>query len=284
VSRMSYRRSSKSRVVLAALLAASLTVVTLDFREGSGGPLRKVQDQALSLLSPMQAGVTHVLAPAGDFLHSVGQIPSLQSQNARLRRQVANLRAQENRVPEVLRENQQALGLLREKSWVTGRALGARVISQGPSNQEWTVFLDKGAVDGVQQDMAVIAETGLVGRVTLVSANSAKVLLTIDPQHSVGARLTSSGDVGVLSGKGQADLALDLIGVTTTVTSGETVVTSGYDKGIYPAGIPIGRVRSTRKSPDGLSQSASVQPFVDFNKLGLVEILLDTHSIKLPGQ
>src|SRR2546427_6842616 len=38
-----------------------------------------------------------------------------------------------------------------------------------------------------------------------------------------------------------------------------TVVTSGYDKGIYPPGIPIGRVRGAHKSPDGLSQSASVQ-------------------------
>jgi rod shape-determining protein MreC len=270
--------------VLAALLAASLTVVTLDFREGSGGPLRKVQDGAVSLLSPLQAGVTHMLAPAGDLLHAIAQIPSLQSQNTRLRKQVASLQAQENRIPEVLRENQQALGLLQEKSWVTGRTLGARVISQGPSNQEWSIFLDKGAADGVQPDMAVIAEAGLVGRVTLVSTTSSKILLVLDPQHSVGARLTTSGDVGVVSGKGQADLSFDLIGVTTTVSPGETVVTSGYDKGIYPPGIPIGRVRGAHKSPDGLSQSASVQPFVDFNKLGLVQILLDTHSGKLPGQ
>ena len=87
-----------------------------------------------------------------------------------------------------------------------------------------------------------------------------------------------------MSGKGQSDLSFDLIGVTTTVTPGETVVTSGYDGGIYPPGIPIGRVKAARRSPDGLNQTASVQPFVDFNKLSLVLILLDTRPVKLPGQ
>jgi hypothetical protein len=43
-------------------------------------------------------------------------------------------------------------------------------------------------------------------------------------------------------------------------------------------------VKVARRSPDGLNQMASVQPFVDFNKLSLVLILLDTRPVKLPGQ
>jgi rod shape-determining protein MreC len=270
--------------VLAALLAASVTVVTLDFRQGSGGPLRKVQDQALSLLAPLQAGVAKVLSPVGDTFRALGHIPSLQHENTRLRKQVEQLQARQNQVPDTQRRLAEALGLLQEKPWTAGRKIGASVIGQGPSNQEWTIFLDKGASDGVQNDMAVVAEAGLVGRVTHVTTTSSKVLLAIDPQHSVGARLTTSGDTGVVSGKGQADLALDLIGVTTTVSPGETVATSGYDKGIYPPGIPIGRVRGSHRSSDGLTQSATVQPFVDFNKLGLVEILLDTHGVNIAGR
>jgi rod shape-determining protein MreC len=281
---MSYRKSTRSRVVLAALLAASVTVVTLDFRQGSGGPLRKVQDQVLTVLAPLQSGVSHALSPVGRLFRSVGNIPHLQSQNARLRNQIGALRDQQNQVPEMQRQLNEALGLLQEQPWNAGHKLGASVISEGPSNAEWTVFLDKGVGSGVQVGMAVIARAGLVGRVTAVSPSSSKVLLAIDPQHSVGARLTASGDTGVVSGKGQADLSFDLIGVSTTVTAGETVVTSGYDGGIYPAGIPIGRVKVARKSGDGLNQTASVQPFVDFNKLSLVQILLDTRPAKLPGQ
>ncbi len=220
--------------MLAALLAASVTVVTLDFRQGSGGPLRKVQDQVLSVLAPLQSGVSHALSPVGQVFRSIGSIPHLQSENTNLKRQLSALQAQQNQVPDMQRQLAQA--------------------------------------------------SGLVGRVTSVESSSSKVLLAIDPQHHVGARLTSSGDTGVLSGNGQADLAFDLIGVTTTVAPGETVVTSGYDGGIYPPGIPIGRVKTVRRSPDGLNQSASVQPFVDFNKLQLVLILLDTRPAKLPGQ
>lgn len=280
---MSYQRS-RSRVVLAALLAASVTVVTLDFREGSGGPLRRVQDEVLTVLAPLQSGVNRALAPVGRLLDDIGNIPHLVSQNNKLKRQVESLRAQENQVPEMQRELTQAQALLQEQPWTAGRRLGASVISKGPSNAEWTVFLDKGSDAGVAVGMAVVAEAGLVGRVSTVSSSTSKVLLAIDPQHSVGARLTSSGDTGVLTGKGQGDLAFDLIGVTTTVVPGDPVVTSGYDGGIYPPGIPIGRVVSSLRSPDGLAQSASVAPYVDFNKLSLVLVLLDSRPAKLPGQ
>jgi rod shape-determining protein MreC len=284
LSRTSYRRSTRSRVVLAALLAASVTVVTLDFRQGSGGPLRKVQDQVLIILAPLQSGVSRALSPVGHLFRSVGDIPNLQSQNDKLRKQVSALQDQQNQVPEMQRQLNEALALLHEQPWNAGHKLGASVISEGPSNAEWTVFLDKGAASGVQVGMAVVAQAGLVGRVTAVSPASSKVLLAVDPQHAVGARLTGSGDTGVVSGKGQSDLSFDLIGVTTTVTPGETVVTSGYDGGIYPPSIPIGRVKVARRSPDGLNQTALVQPFVDFNKLSLVLILLDTRPVKLPGQ
>jgi rod shape-determining protein MreC len=284
LSRTSYRRSTRSRVVLAALLAASVTVVTLDFRQGHDGPLRKVQDEVLTILAPLQSGVSGALSPVGHLFRAVGDVPHLQSQNTKLRSQLSALQDEQNQVSEMQRQLYVALGLLQEQPWTAGRKLGASVISEGPSNAEWTVFLDKGASSGVAVGMAVVAQAGLVGRITAVSPGSSKVLLAIDPQHSVGSRLTGSGDTGVVSGKGQADLSFDLIGVTTTVTPGETVVTSGYDGGIYPAGIPIGRVKSARRSPDGLNQTASVQPFVDFNKLSLVLVLLDTRPVKLPGQ
>ena len=271
-------------MILAALLAASVTVVTLDFRQGSGGPLRKVQDEVLTILAPLQTAVSRALSPVGHLFSDIGNIPHLQSQNSKLRSQLTALQDQQNQVPEIQRQLKEALALLQEQPWTSGHKLGATVISEGPSNAEWTIFLDKGAGAGVQVGMAVVAQAGLVGRVTAVSPGSSKVLLAIDPQHKVGARLTGSGDTGVVSGQGQSDLTFDLIGVTTTVTPGETVVTSGYDGGIYPAGIPIGRVKLPRRDPAGLNQSASVQPFVDFNKLSLVLVLLDTRPAKLPGQ
>ena len=72
-----YRKSTKQRIPLAALLAATATVVTLDFRENPGGPIRRVQDFAVSVVAPLQDGIGRVLRPVGDFLSSLGEIGNL---------------------------------------------------------------------------------------------------------------------------------------------------------------------------------------------------------------
>jgi rod shape-determining protein MreC len=280
---MTYRRS-KSRVVLAALLAASVTVVTLGYRSGAGGPLKRIQSGALSLVAPLEGGVTKMLSPVASFFDSMARIPALSSENARLRAQNQSYRRELNQYAAIKEQLSQDEALLGQKDWLTGPTLGAEVVGQGPSNQEWTVFLDKGSNDGVAVGMAVVAADGLVGRVTLVTGTSSKVLLLLDPTSNVGARLTATGDTGLLTGGGQGDLTLGLLGVTTTVTSGEEVVTSGYDGGIYPPNIPIGTVVSARTTDNGLSKEALVQPFVSFNKLSVVDVLLDTKPIALPGQ
>lgn len=282
---MMYRRSNRQRLALAALLAATATLVTLDFREGEGGPLRRVQDVAIAVVAPLQSGVGEVFGPVGDFFSTLSRLGSLKEENARLLGEIKALQGQQTRFPEVLRENRRLKALTDQKDWVQGRTLGAKVIGVGPSNQEWTVFLDKGSAHGLKEDMAVVSSEGLVGRVILAGESYSKVLLAIDPQHSAGARLTGSGETGVVSGRSDQDLKFDLIDPATRLQKGETVVTSGYDRGIYPSGIPIGRVTGSRIAQDGLTKSASVRPFVKFSRLDSVLVLMDSGSIvKSPGQ
>lgn len=279
---MMYRRSNRQRLALAALLAATATLVTLDFREGTGGPLRRIQDAAISIVAPLQSGVGEVFGPVGDMFSTISKIGTLKKENAELRSEVKALQGQQTRFPEVLRENRRLKALTAQKDWVQGRTLGAKVIGVGPSNQEWTVFVDKGSAHGLREDMAVVSSEGLVGRIVLAGEAYSKVILAIDPQHSAGARLTSSGETGVVSGRSDQDLRFDLIDPATKITKGETVVTSGYDRGIYPSGIPIGRVTGSRTAQDGLSKSASVRPFVKFSRLDTVLVLLDSGSIVKP--
>lgn len=279
---MTYRRS-KSRVVLGVLLAVGVTLVTLGYRSGASGPLRRIQSGALSLVSPLQTVVTKALSPVGNFFDAMGRIPTLSSQNVKLRAENQNLQRELRQYAGTQQQLNADQALLGEKNWLTGPTVGAQVIGGGPSNQEWTVFLDKGSNQGVGVGMAVVSADGLVGRVTMVTSTSSKVLLLLDPTSNVGARLTTTGDTGLISGNGEGDLSLGLLGVTSTVAAGEVVVTSGYDGGIYPPGIPIGRVVAVHASDSGLSKVASVQPFVAFNKLGIIDVLQDTKPIPLPS-
>jgi rod shape-determining protein MreC len=274
-----YRRSTRQRLALAALLAATATVVTLDFRENPGGPLQRVQDLAISVVAPLQEGIGKVFQPAGDLLSGLGRMGSLKQENERITSELELLKAQQRRMPEILRENARLKELVKQKDWTAGTTLPSRVIGTGPSNHEWTIFLDKGMAEGVKVGMAVVSAEGLVGRILVVAEHYSKVLLAIDPQHSAGARLTGSSETGVVSGGSEDDLRFDFIDPKTVIRDGETVVTSGYDKGVYPSGIPIGRVSEVQKASDGLTKTALVKPMVDFTRLDTVMVLLESGPV-----
>jgi rod shape-determining protein MreC len=275
-----YRRSNRQRVALAALIAASATVVTFDFRQNKGGPLRRIQDGAISVVAPVQEGISKVLSPFGDLVDSVKELSRLRRENANLRARLERLEAAQREFPEMARENKRLLALVQENDWKAGRKIGARVISGAPSNHEWSDMLDKGKAEGIAEGMTVVSAEGLVGRVVLTSDGYSKVLLAIDPQHSVGARLTTSGETGVVTGRSERDLVFEFIDQDVKVDEGETVVTSGYDRGLYPAGIPIGRVTRVVVARDGLSKTAYVRPFVDFTSLDVVLVLLESGTIR----
>lgn len=277
-----YRRSARQRVALLALIAATATIVTLDFRANPGGPVRRVQDVAVSVVAPIQDAIGRVFRPVGDFFSGLRELPRLRKQNAQLRTEVRNLEGDMRELPELQRENQRLNELVKEQPWKVGAQLGARVISGAISNLEFSRLLDKGTSDGVKEGMSVVAAEGLIGRVVLSAPQYSKVLLVTDPRHNVGARLTGTGETGVIAGRSDEDLLLDLIAPETVVEVGETVVTSGYDRGIYPPGIPIGRVTKVNVTRDRLSKTALVRPFVDFGRLDQVLILLESGSVDAP--
>lgn len=241
-----------------------------------------LENLAVSVVAPLQDGIGQIFRPAGDFVADVSRFGSIKEENERLKAQIEQLNSQQRRIPEVLRENESLKALLgiREADWTEGQLLAARVIARGPSNFEWTSYLNKGANDGIRKDMAVVSAQGLVGRTIFVGNDYSKVLLAVDPQHAVGARLTNSSETGVMSGRGLSDLSFEFIDPDAPVSEGETVVTSGYDRGIYPPGIPIGRVNDVQDAPDALSQTALVTPVVDFSKLDTVLVLLDSGPIE----
>ncbi|MGH2731659.1 MAG: rod shape-determining protein MreC [Actinomycetota bacterium] len=273
------RKLPRFRVILGMLLAVSVTVVTLDSRRYPGGPLRRARHGAVSTAGSIQDGFARALDPAGRLTGALDRRASLRAESARLADRVRELEAEQRRFPEVLRERQRLLALVGAKDWTAGARVGARVIGVDPSNHEWSVLIDKGEADGLRDGMAVVSSEGLVGRVVLAAAAYSKVLAIIDPRHSVGARLTATGETGAIRGAGVRDLRFDLIDAETAVEVGESVVTSGHDRGLYPPGIPIGRVTQVRAGRDGLSKIARVVSFVDFSRLDLVEVLTESGAL-----
>jgi rod shape-determining protein MreC len=271
-----YRRSRSTRLLLIGLLLASLVTITIDSRAGDHGPLAAMGRFGLAIVNPLQEGVSAVVRPIGSFFSNVFRAGSLQAENEALQDTIAGLRIQLQEYYELKRGFDELARVVQFQEELGIQGFAARVVAEAPSNFEWSVIVDKGSDDGVYDDMPVMSGSGLVGRVVQATPSSSVVMLIIDPESSVAARLAESGEVGLLQGNRSEDLRFSLLDPEVEVEPGELVVTSGYhlqngtDVGIFPPGIPIGEVSLVDNDPADLERVVHVRPFVDFTRPDMV--------------
>ena len=269
-----YRRSRRHRFVLLLLVLTSVTVITLDFRGGDGGLLDDARGGIRDLFAPVQSAADRAFAPVGDFFGGVTRYGKVKSENERLRRELEEARSQTLRQAGSEREREKLLRLQELEFASNIPGVAARVVATSPSNFQLTVSIDKGSDQKVAEGMPVVTGAGLVGRVVDVSQSRATVLLITDPSSNVGVRFQSSGEVGVAKGSGPRDpLNVDLVDVETKIDEGEAVVTSGLQQSVFPAAVPVGRVRSARVPPGALQKEITVDPVVDLRRLEFVKVL-----------
>lgn len=269
------RPRRRARAVLAVLLVAAVVVITLDFREGQQGPIGRLQNAAVAVFGPVQRATGSVLRPVGDFFGGVAQLGRLRGERRRLQDEVSGLRAQERTYQDVLKENERLRGALGMARRCGCRTVGATVVANSASNFQWAVTIDVGAQQGIAADMAVIDASGLVGRVSKVTADYSTVLLISDPSSGVAASVARNKAPGILHGQGEQDLAFEPVRAGTDVRPGDSVVTQGYEGGVFPAGIPIGGVaRVDRASAESLVAKVAVQPYADLAALDVVAVVV----------
>lgn len=285
---ISQRRIRSTRLLVVGLLLASLVTITLDARGGRDGPLAVIGRVGAAIVGPLQEGVATVFRPVGSWITNVFRAGSLAEQNAALQEEINLLRRQQQEIQSYRAENEELRGLveLRDRlGFDSGDTVGAQVVGESVGNFEWSVIIDRGSLDDVTLDMPVIASEGLVGRVIEVYPSQSKVLLIIDPDSAVSARLTNTGERGVIEGQRDESLRMELIDPDTDVQPGETVETSGYQleeglHGLYPSGIAIGVVDRVEPGEDDVTLEVLVRPNVDFSRLSNVLLVTGTEAVE----
>jgi rod shape-determining protein MreC len=280
---VSTRRLRSTRLLLIGLLLASLVTITLDARGGREGPLSTVGRVGASVIGPLQEGVAAVFRPIGSWITNVFRAGSLAQENAALQERINLLNAQRQETLSLLRENEELRRLLELRDRLGFETVGAQVIGESVGNFEWSVYIDRGSVDGVASDMPVIAAEGLVGRVVEVYPSTSKVLLIIDPDSGVSARLARTGERGLILGQREEALRMSLIDPEADIRPGETVETSGYQldsgqEGLYPSAIPIGVVERVQPDEDDVTLDVLVLPNVDFSTLSTVLLVTEVEA------
>ncbi len=269
------RRANRStRLLVVTLVVASLVIITVDYRQGNSGIFESMGRATASIVSPMQAAVSRVFRPIGSFFSGLGHIGSLESENRRLRDEVERLKAESGSFQDVERQREVLLATLNTKLRLNlTKTVGANVIAASISNFEWTITLDRGEHDGVRALQPVVTADGLVGHVLSVYPTTCTVQLIIDPRSAVGGRLAATGETGLVVGQRNKDLKMELVPPDAEVPPGEQVVTSGYQGGLYPPGLPIGAVSHVYTDPASLTKVIQVRPAVDFASLEFVLIV-----------
>lgn len=193
-----------------------------------------------------------------------------------LRRENLLLREQQIQTAAIARENDQLrseLGWQRQEPW---KLKLANVVMVDPANWWHTVQIDLGSRDGVQTNQAVLTPEGLVGRVTAVSYVSAQVALIGDQNCRVSAIVeNTTRDMGVILPRGPLDVSLVQLGYLASnanLKPGQGVVTSGAG-GIFPKGIPIGKIVDAQTIDYGQATEASVKLNANLGALEQVWVL-----------
>lgn len=257
-------------VLLAAVLALGSYILGFD-------PL----SNALEILATPFRAVSSAAAEWTRNLYDRSfRYEELLAENEALRQRVAELEEDAIAGQDAARENERMkdlLGLAEERPELQYR--DAAVTGRYTSNWDSTLTIDHGSANGVNVRDCVIDQYGhLIGVVTDVWLNGARVTTILDPSLELGGRVARTDENAILEG----DFALMTTGLTklsyisedAKLMSGDQVTTSGLG-GVYPAGLVVGTVRTLRIEADGISRYAEIEPAADVTGVQYVYVIVN---------
>jgi rod shape-determining protein MreC len=270
--------TGRTRAVLAVLLVLALALITLDYRDGSTGPVRSLRQAGGTVFGTVERGVSAVASPFTGFF-TRGSGSGSGSQLAVLQREVIELRTELSQEQLSKADYRQLSSLLQLSGRGGYRIVAATVIATGEAYTQ-AVTLDAGSADGVETGDTVLNGQGLVGTVTAVSGQTCTVLLATDATSVVGVTLAPSGQLGWVTGPGKTRsgsglLRLQVLDENAVLNVGEQLVTSAslHDRPYVP-GVPVGVISKVENRAGALTALALVQPYADFTSLGVVGIVV----------
>jgi rod shape-determining protein MreC len=275
----------KRRLVVGGLILASLAMITVYFRESPNGGLHGFQSTGASVLRPFEIGADRIARPFEDAYRWTADLFHARAENKDLRKQLSIAREQAIRNATARDELDNLRRILKYKRGPSypedcPNSVTASVLSNPASQFDQTMLIAAGRTSGIRVYDAVVTDRGLVGQVTKVTRDEAKVTLLSDKESAVTAKDRSSGAIGIVRhSQGSEDiLFLDRVPKSEQVREGDLVMTAGLQQGklpsFYPKGIPIGFVTKVGQTELDEFQVVQVQPLVDFSSIEAVVVLV----------
>ena len=273
--------SVTNRYILLGLSALCVHMMLLSsFSDKVGGPFKALANVTVI---PLQQGINQIGGWLGDMTDNFDTMEQLRAENTRLQEQVDSLITENNYLQADQSELERLQDLYRlDQNYADYEKIGAHVIGKDSGNWFNSFTIDKGSRDGIETDMNVIAQSGLVGIVTDVGPTWATVRSVIDDSSNISSMSLSTSDTCIVSG----DLSLMSEGQIrfeqmenndNTVNVGDQLVTS-YISDKYLQGILIGYVSEVNVDANNLTRSGYIIPAVDFKNLQEVLVITTTKA------
>ena len=257
-------------LVLGTVVAACLLLLTLQTR----GQNSSAGDALALVTTPVQSGLARVNRGAVGMWSTYLDWKSVRSENRRLREENRQLRVEALQVNETDVENVRLRRLLGLQERLPLATKSAEIIAREWGGWVRSITVNRGRGDNIARLTAVIAPEGLVGRVIDVRNGASVVQVLTDPASTVGAHVVRSRTTGIVEGDPRGTIRLKYMAREGGgIQVGDLVVSSGAG-GVFPRGIPIGKVRSIDDRGSALFHYAVLSPVVDFARVD--EVLLIT--------
>lgn len=230
------------------------------------------------IVIPFQDGVSK----AGEWLikreQLVSDIKELQKENESLRQENEELSVTNNALLQEKHELTELRNLYQlDQTYADFPKTGCRIIAKENGSWYHSFVIDKGSEDGLSVDMNVLADGGLVGRITYIGRHWSRVQAVIDDNSNVSATVLSSQKNLIVSGnltlyeEGTISFS-ELADPDDLVKVGDSVVTSNISDKYLP-GILIGYISEIQTDSNNLTKSGRITPAVDFSRLDTVLVI-----------
>ncbi|MFT4113310.1 rod shape-determining protein MreC [Silvibacterium sp.] len=273
-----FSRYKNALVLLLVLVVQLLALAVQAKRPASTG---SGDSRAVSML---RYAVVTVITPPEKLLRNFGgwiegiwggyiDLIHVRRDNADLRNEIERLRLEQASVAEDARQAQRLQAMLGFKEHYIYKTVPAQVVGSSGTDQSRIVYIDKGSDDGIQPDMPVVTQDGIVGRIKEVFPSTSQLMLISDTTSGVGVILETTRIRGVLKGAAFGGVQVVNVSPDERIKQGEKILTSGGDQ-IFPRGLPVGTVEKMQPDPDrDPLQDVIVKPAAHLSELEEVLVI-----------
>ena len=264
---------NRSRLLLVLLLVSSLFLITLDLR---GVNLAgNIRSGIATAFSPLESIASKVFSPIGNFTSDLKNFNQSKKKIEQLTKEVDLLKSEQILDEDTVGQLSQLRNVLDLAGRGGYKVVAAKVINRGSSATfKQTITIDAGKSSGVDINMTVISDSGLVGVVKSVTSNSAIVLLMSDPTFKIGVRIAGTQSIGVVSGQGGSTYLLQLLDATGEIKKGDVLVARGSQNGKpFVPGVPVGTVTTVQSNASSITQNADVVGISNLEQIGVVAVV-----------